>query len=66
MASSPLPSSAAGLSSHVSAEKAELYRAILQVFVAAKRQFRLHLRPDEVLVETAIVRGGRFSDRQQP
>lgn len=36
---------------HVSAEKAALYRAVMQAFAAAKRQFRLHLRPDEVLAE---------------
>ncbi len=38
---------------HVSAEKADLYRAIMDVFAAAKRQFRLHLRPDEVLAEAS-------------
>lgn len=36
---------------HVSAEKSALYRCILDVFAAAKRQFRLQLRPDEVLGE---------------
>nr|WP_255358136.1 TIGR02679 family protein [Pseudorhodoferax sp. Leaf267] len=36
---------------HVSVEKAALYRAVMDVFAAAKRQFRLHLRPDEVLAE---------------
>ena len=36
---------------HVSAEKAELYRSILDVFARAKRQYRLQLRPDEVLAE---------------
>ncbi len=36
---------------HVSAEKAALYRRIMDSFAAAKRQFRLHLRPDEVLAE---------------
>jgi uncharacterized protein (TIGR02677 family) len=41
----------ADLFRHVSAEKAALYRAVMQAFAAAKRQFRLHLRPDEVLVE---------------
>ncbi len=34
---------------HVTAEKSELYRKIMDAFAAAKRQFRLHLRPDEVL-----------------
>lgn len=36
---------------HVSAEKAALYRAVMEAFAAAKRQFRLHLRPDELLAE---------------
>src|SRR6266849_7021736 len=36
---------------HVSAEKSALYRGIMDAFAAAKRQFRLHLRPDEVLAE---------------
>jgi uncharacterized protein (TIGR02677 family) len=35
------------------ADNAPLYRAILDVFAASKRQFRLHLRPDEVLAEAA-------------
>lgn len=34
---------------HISAEKAALYRTILEAFAAAKRQFQLHLRPDDVL-----------------
>lgn len=42
---------AAELFRHVSADKAALYRAVLDVFAAAKRQYRLHLRPDEVLAE---------------
>ena len=36
---------------HVSAEKSTLYRNIMESFAAAKRQFRLHLRPDEVLAD---------------
>src|SRR6202045_3197153 len=36
---------------HVSAEKSALYRGVMGAFAAAKRQFRLHLRPDEVLAE---------------
>src|SRR5579859_3058742 len=51
MSSTDLPPSAATLFSHVTAEKAALYRAIMDLFAAAKRQFRLHLRPDEVLLE---------------
>ncbi len=47
----PLPARAAELFRHVSAEKAVRYRAILDVFAAAKRQYRLQLRPDEVLAE---------------
>jgi uncharacterized protein (TIGR02677 family) len=42
---------ASDLFRHVSAEKLELYRAILDVFARAKRQYRLQLRPDEVLAE---------------
>lgn len=42
---------AADLFRHVSAEKAPFYRCILDVFAAAKRQYRLQLRPDEVLAE---------------
>lgn len=50
---SPFTSSAsqADLFRHVSAEKAALYRDVMDTFAAAKRQFRLHLRPDEVLAE---------------
>ena len=36
---------------HVTADKAVFYRAIMAVFAAAKRQYRLQLRPDEVLAE---------------
>ena len=42
---------AAELFRHVSAEKAAFYRSIMEVFAAAKRQYRLQLRPDEVLAE---------------
>jgi uncharacterized protein (TIGR02677 family) len=35
----------------VTAEKTGVYRAVMEIFAAAKRQFRLHLRPDEALVE---------------
>lgn len=44
-------SDSADLFRHVSAEKALFYRAIMSVFAAAKRQYRLQLRPDEVLAE---------------
>jgi uncharacterized protein (TIGR02677 family) len=53
MPSYTLPRSASALFGHVIAENAPLYRAILDVFAASKRQFRLHLRPDEVLAEAA-------------
>src|SRR5437879_3506573 len=53
MSSHTLPGSAPALFSHVMADNASLYRAILDVFAAAKRQFRLHLRPDEVVAEAA-------------
>jgi uncharacterized protein (TIGR02677 family) len=36
---------------HVSAEKADHYRAAMDAFARARRRFRLHLRPDEVLAE---------------
>jgi uncharacterized protein (TIGR02677 family) len=51
MPNAELPASAASLFSHVTAEKASFYRAIMDIFATAKRQFRLHLRPDEVLLE---------------
>ncbi len=41
----------ADLFRHVSADKAPIYRCIMDVFAAAKRQYRLQLRPDEVLGE---------------
>ena len=44
-------SDSAELFRHVSAEKAYFYRCIMNVFAAAKRQYRLQLRPDEVLAE---------------
>lgn len=36
---------------HVSADRGVLYRQILDVFASARRQFRLQLRPDDVLAE---------------
>lgn len=51
MAAADLPASASSLFSHVTAEKSAVYRAIMDLFVAARRQFRHHLRPDEVLLE---------------
>jgi uncharacterized protein (TIGR02677 family) len=47
----PLHSSGS-LFRHVAADKVAHYRAIMDTFAAAKRQFRLHLRPDEVQIET--------------
>src|SRR5690242_4478766 len=44
-----LPSSAGELFGHVTATKASLYRRILEVFAAAKRQFQLQLRPEDVM-----------------
>jgi hypothetical protein len=41
----------ADLFRHVTADKAAFYRAIMAVFAAARRQYRLQLRPEEVLVE---------------
>src|SRR6266568_4531542 len=47
----PAVSDSAELFRHVSAEKAAFYRCVMDVFAAAKRQYRLQLRPDEVLAE---------------
>lgn len=41
----------AALFRHVSADRGVLYRQILDVFASARRQFRLQLRPDDVLAE---------------
>ena len=49
----PTQASAAELFRHVSADKAAQYRAVLDSFAAARRQYRLQLRPDEVLAEAA-------------
>lgn len=46
-----LPTRSVDLFRHVSADKAVFYRAIMEVFAAAKRQYRLQLRPDEVLAD---------------
>lgn len=43
----------ADLLRHVTADRAPLYRSIMDVFAAAKRQYRLQLRPDEVLSEAS-------------
>ncbi len=47
----------AALFRHVTADKALLYRNILDLFAAARRQYRLQLRPDEVLFEAAWASG---------
>jgi uncharacterized protein (TIGR02677 family) len=46
-----LTAGAAELFRHVSADKAALYRAVLECFADARRQYRLQLRPDELLAE---------------
>ena len=46
-----IPIESAELFRHLSADKAAFYRCILDAFAAAKRQYRLQLRPDEVLAE---------------
>jgi hypothetical protein len=46
-----MTTNASELFRHVSAEKTSFYRSIMNVFAAAKRQYRLQLRPDEVLME---------------
>jgi Protein of unknown function (DUF2397) len=45
------PAGTAACFRRISADKAGQYRAILDVFAAAKRPYRLQLRPDEVLAE---------------
>jgi uncharacterized protein (TIGR02677 family) len=45
------PAQAKDLFRHLTAEKAAIYRSVLEAFAAAKRQHRLQLRPDEVLAE---------------
>ena len=44
---------AAELFRHLSTEKSSFYRCIMDVFAAAKRQYRLQLRPDEVFAEAS-------------
>lgn len=44
----PVIDASASLFRHVTADKAAHYRAVMTVFADAERQFRLHLRPDEV------------------
>ena len=51
MSSHPLPRSASALFSHVMADNALLYRAILDVFAASKRQFRLPAHQYVVVVD---------------
>lgn len=54
----------ASLFQHVSAERADAYRAILDVFAAAKRRFRLHLRADDIRAEAAWP-GGRKPEPEE-
>jgi uncharacterized protein (TIGR02677 family) len=49
----------ASVFSHLSAEKAALYRAILRVFMQAKTSFALHLRPADV---SAVLRDEGLPD----
>ncbi|MFT0534457.1 TIGR02677 family protein [Castellaniella hirudinis] len=51
MTTTILSADQADLFTHLTTDKADLYRRIMDCFAAAKRQFRLHLRPDEVLAE---------------
>jgi uncharacterized protein (TIGR02677 family) len=53
----PASATAAELFRHLSAEKSSFYRSIMDVFAAAKRQYRLQLRPDEVLAEASWADG---------
>lgn len=61
-----MPRSASALFSHVVADNAALYRAILDAFAASKRQFRPHLRPDDVLIEAAWSGGAPGEARSPP
>lgn len=45
---------------HLGAERASIYRAILDAFVRAKQRFALHLRPGEI--ERACVEAGQAED----
>jgi uncharacterized protein (TIGR02677 family) len=49
--SSPEVPPSYGAFSHLNAQNAALYRQTLEVFVAAKDRFQVHLRPDDVLAE---------------
>lgn len=51
MRDSSWQAASADLFRHATADKAAFYRTIMAVFAAAKRQYRLQLRPDEVLAE---------------
>jgi uncharacterized protein (TIGR02677 family) len=39
---------------YVTAEKAELYRTIMRIFMSAKERFALHLRPADVMAELRV------------
>jgi uncharacterized protein (TIGR02677 family) len=54
---SPSYTETSALFRHVTADRADLYRAIMEVFALSKRQFRLHLRPDEVRSEASWPEG---------
>jgi uncharacterized protein (TIGR02677 family) len=49
----PSANTPAELFRHVSADKAAVYRPVLDAFAAARRQYRLQLRPDELLADAA-------------
>ena len=49
VSSSRAPVTRFGPFTHVTTEKAELYRAIMRTFVRAKRRFNVHLRPEDVI-----------------
>ena len=61
----PLPPAAAELFRHVSADKAAIYRCVLDAFAAARRQYRLQLRPDDLLAEAAWPGAGPTADELQ-
>lgn len=59
-----IDTAAAALFSHVTAGKAAQYRAVMEAFAAAKRQFRLQLRPDEVRAEAPWQQGAAPSPEE--
>jgi hypothetical protein len=60
------PETSADLFRHATADKATLYRSIMEVFAAAKRQYRLQLRPDEALRRIGVTERHLLRKRLPP